>query len=100
MKGTMADYFTNFSLVITLKEKEQQEYALDLASKAVRYRADETPALDGFPTDLVEYLEDWDFETEGERDGVWLHSQNGGINAVCAFVQHLLQKFDPTGHVS
>ena len=32
----MADYFTNFSLVITLKEKEQQAYALDLARKAVQ----------------------------------------------------------------
>jgi hypothetical protein len=100
MKGTMADYFTNFSLVITLKDKEQREYALDLAGKAVQYRSDETPVPDGFPTNLVEYLEDWDFETEQEKDGIWLHSQNGGINAVCAFIQHLLQKFDPISQVS
>ena len=33
-KGNMADYFTNFSVVINLASKKQQAYALDLADKA------------------------------------------------------------------
>jgi hypothetical protein len=33
-------------------------------------------------------------------NSLWLHSMNGGIDAVCAFIQHLLQKFTPEAHVS
>ena len=96
----MADYFTKFSVVLELKEATQQEYALDLAIKVDRFRSDELPVPDDFPADLVEALEDWHFETEPDKGGVWLHSDYGGIDSACAFIQHLLQKFDPTGSVS
>jgi hypothetical protein len=96
----MADYFTKFSVVLDLKEPEQQAYAMDLADKAARYRTDDSPVPADFPTDLVEVLEDWTFETEKDTGGVWLQSDYGGIDAVCAFIQHLLQKFKPQGNVS
>jgi len=49
-------------------------------------------------------VEDWQFETDvdnsGTNHGLWLHSMYGGVDAVCAFIQHLLQKFDPKSHVT
>ena len=94
----MADYFTNFSVVIKLANETEQAYALDLAHKAsLAQQGDELPA--DFPKDLVDMIEDWHFEMEadnsGTTHGLWLHSMYGGVDAVCAFIQHLLQKFDP-----
>jgi hypothetical protein len=99
----MADYFTNFSLVICLTNDTEQEYALDLAHKAsLAQQGDELP--DDFPKTLVDAIEDWQFETvaddSGTKHGLWLHSIYGGVDAVCLFIQHLLQKFDPTAHVT
>ena len=100
----MADYFTNFSLLVPLPSKAAQEYALDLAAKAGTAMMEDDPLLDDFPEDLREVIEDWRFETEAETEpnnwGLWLHSGDGGVDAVCAFIQHLLQKFDPRGHVA
>lgn len=99
----MADYFTNFSIVINLANETEQAYALDLAHKASRaQQGDSLP--DDFPKGLVHLIEDWDFETatdnSGAQPGLWLHSSNGGVDAVCAFIQHLLQKFDSKGCVA
>ena len=96
----MADYFTCFSVVLKLQDIPQQEYAVDLAAKVSRHRFEDEPLCSDFPPGLVDVLEDWNFETEKENDGIWLHSDSGGIDAVCAFIQHLLQKFDPSGRVS
>ena len=95
----MSNYFTNFSLVITLKEKARK-YALELARQSAEFRQQDKPVPAGFPKSLVDVLEDWNFETESEKDGIWLHSENGGIDAACAFIQHLLQQFDPKGRVT
>jgi hypothetical protein len=95
----MADYFTNFSLVVKLKEPER-EYALGLATIASSHRFDSEQVPADFPPDLALVLEGWDFETEQDKDGIWLHSQNGGIDAACVFIQHLLRKFSPDGSVS
>ncbi len=99
----MADYFTRFSLVFILPDKAAQEYALNLATQASQgQQGDELPA--DFPKELQDVLEDWQFEAEADHSsgqpGLWLHSEYGGIDAVCAFIQHLLQKFDPKGQVS
>lgn len=95
----MADHFTNFSLVLPLPNKEAQTYATELARQAESvFDGDEIPA--GFPSSLTDVCEDWWFETESESHGIWLHSTNGGIDAVCAFIQHLLERFDPCGSVS
>ena len=98
----MADYFTNFSLIVSLPSVEAQAYALQLADQARQIQqGDEQPA--NFPEDLKRVVEDWCFEadadTHDDKPSLWLHSSNGGIDAVCAFIQHLLQKFDPQGRV-
>ena len=95
----MADYYTRFSVVLQL-DATQKEYALDLANKAESHRNEDEPLPSDFPADLKDVLEEWSFETEKDEEGLWLNSENGGIDAVCAFIQHLLQKFDPQGRVS
>jgi hypothetical protein len=103
----MADYYTNFSLVLDLPDQSAQEYALKVAQEAGDMRFEDSPELPpGFPASLVEVLEIWHFETETQgsleqgKYGIWLHSGDGGIDAVCAFIQHLLRKFQPGGSVS
>ena len=92
----MADYFTNFSLVIRLPDEAAQNYALNLALEASRINQGDEPEAD-FPAELHSNTEDWCFDTDADvvekQPGLWLHSSNGGIDAVCAFIQHLLQKF-------
>jgi len=93
----MANYYTNFSLVITLKDTAEQQYALELASKAARHFWDEgeQPSPTDVPEEFVNLLEDWSFHVEPDNDtGIWVHSDSGGIDAACAFIQHLLKKFN------
>jgi len=99
----MADYFTNFSLIVPLPSEAAQEYALNLAEQAKQgYNGEEIPA--DFPPSLREVTEDWHFDAQasGEPEcwGVWLHSTYGGVDAASAFIQHLLQQFNPDGHVA
>ena len=100
----MADYFTKFSLVVPLPNEAAQQYALALAETAGTAIMQDDPLLDDFPADLREVIEDWRFETRASSSpndwSLWLYSQDGGVDAVCAFIQHLLQKFDPQGHVT
>ena len=99
----MADYFTHFSLVVPLPSETAQEYALELHHQAEQTHQGDELSKD-FPKELETELEDWQFETDAdspaEDHGLWLHSENGGMDAACAFIQHLLQKFDPTGRVT
>ena len=95
----MADYYTNFSVVLPLT-KEQQEYAVQIAEQALAHRNDDVPLPDGFPESLKDETEDWNFETEADDEGIWLHSQYGGQDAACLFIQHLLQKFSFAGGVA
>ena len=99
----MADYFTNFSLIVPLPTEAAEKYALHLAGQASSvHQGDAMP--DDFPAELRDILEDWQFEFESSHpstgSGLWLHSNSGGIDAVCAFIQHLLERFDPAGHVA
>ena len=100
----MADYFTNFSLIVPLPDEAAVQYALDLAEQA-RFvlQGDESMPAD-FPASLKDVVEDWRFETvvndRSDGWGLWLHSSDGGIDAVCAFIQHLLQRFTPGDHVT
>jgi len=99
----MADYFTNFSVVLPLPDEAAQRYALDLANEARRAQQGDEPS-EKLPDSIQEVIEDWQFETDAEsadgKWGLWLHSEYGGIDAVCAFIQHLLQKFDPKVRVA
>ena len=94
----MADYFTNFCLVMPLPDEAAQKYALALASAASNAQLGDEPH-EPLPDSIKEVIEDWQFNTEPESNGICLHSQYGGIDAVCAFIQHLLQKFNPPGCV-
>ena len=99
----MADYFTNFSLIVPLPDESAQVYAVKLAEEAsAASLGDQAPA--DFPASLADVTEDWVFDTDAESSagkwGLWLHSSSGGIDAVCTFIQHLLQKFQPEGCVS
>jgi hypothetical protein len=96
----MADYFTNFSFILPLADDVQKEYALNLAHAASQHRFAEVPLPADFPAALGDRLEDWSFEVEADNDGLWLHSDSGGIDAVCAFIQHLLEKFNPSGRIT
>jgi len=93
MKGTMADYFTHFSVVLPLT-KEQQEYALQLVKQSEAYRNDNQQLPADFPESLKDVVEDWPFETDLVKEGIWLHSEYGGQDTASAFIQHLLQRFD------
>ncbi len=99
----MADYFTNFSLIVPLPDEAAVQYALDLAEQAFHiHMGDEMP--DDFPASLRDVIEDWQFDTDSNEPsngrGLWLRSSDGGIDAVCAFIQHLLGRFSPEGHVT
>ena len=100
----MADYFTNFSMMLTLPSAGAQKYAADLAQQAFYIHMGDEAMPDDFPESLKDLVDDWRFETAGNHPsdgpGLWLHSSDGGIDAVCGFIQHLLQKFDPKGHVA
>jgi hypothetical protein len=100
MKGNVANHYTNFSFILPLKDAAQKEYALELAQTASSSRFEETQLPATFPEPLKDLLENWTFELEACEEGIWLHSDSGGIDAVCAFVQHLLQKYDTAPFVS
>ena len=95
----MADYFTNFSVVLPLT-KEQQEYAIQLVKQVAAHRFDDHPLPASFPESLKAEVENWTFETSTNDKGIWLHSQYGGQDAACLFIQHLLQKFEFAGGVA
>ena len=99
----MADYFTRFSLVVNLPTEAAQTYALEIHHQASQANLGDDLPKD-FPQALVAVTEDWQFETEADSPasdhGIWLHSDYGGIDAVCQFIQHLLQKFDAEGRVT
>ena len=99
----MADYYTNFSFILPLPTEAAQQEALDLADQALYSQLGDESLPDDFPEALREVIEDWYFETAADDRsdgwGLWLHSNCGGIDAACAFIQHLLQRFDPDAHV-
>ena len=100
----MADYFTNFSLLMALPSADAQQYADDLSQQAFYIHMGDEPMPDDFPPPLKDVVDDWHFETvpnhPSDGPGLWLHSTDGGVDAVCAFIQHLLERFDPAGSVS
>jgi hypothetical protein len=88
----MANAYTNFSLILTLPDKAACTHALALHQRMEEHRDDETRPAD-IPESLWEKREDWCLEVDpsGETN-LWLHSSSGGIDAVCAFIQHLLRQ--------
>lgn len=95
----MADYYTNFIVIIPLPPKEVA-YAMELVKQVEAHRTSDQPLPADFPTDLADVTDDWTFETETDEAGLRLSSQNGGQESACAFIQHLLQKFDFAPYVT
>jgi hypothetical protein len=97
----MADYFTSFSLVVPLPDEAAQQYAVQLA-QTMSDAGQDDPLPEHIPQCIREEQENWTFESvpASEPYGIWLHSEFGGIDAVCAFIQHLLHKFTPNGRVT
>ena len=62
-KDHMADYFTNFSLLVPLPDEAAQKYALDLATAASSAQMGDEPS-DSLPASIMEVIEDWQFETD------------------------------------
>ena len=89
----MADYYTNFSVLLPLT-KEQQKYPLNIVKQLDAHLNMNQPLPADFPDLFRDETDSWPFETEADPDGLWLHSQYGGQDAACEFIQHLLQKFD------
>ncbi len=92
----MSNYFTNFSLLMELPDAAALTYADAIARQAFSIQQGDAAPAD-FPSELLPHTGDWCFEAQSDvlnqRARLWLHSDNGGIDAVCAFIQHLLQKF-------
>ena len=93
----MADYYTSFSFVLDLPGAEAIKYAINLATIAadLRWEAEEDRQTQEkqFPKELELFLDEWDFEVAEEKSGIWIHSNDGGTDAACQFVQHLLDRF-------
>jgi hypothetical protein len=93
----MADYYTSFSFVLDLPGAEAIKYAIDLATiaEALRWESEEDRQTreTQFPKELEVFLDGWDFEVAEEKSGIWIHSNDGGTDAACHFVQHLLDRF-------
>ncbi len=93
----MPDYYTSFSFVLDLPDEQAIEYAMNVVAitDTLRFVSDDdrrTGTLD-FPKELLDSLDDWRFETVKQNSGIWIHSDDDGLDAACQFVQHLLHKF-------
>jgi len=96
----MANYFTHFSFIVPLTSKDQQAYALNLHQQMIAIQqGGEVP--EGFPPGLIDVCEDCFYEVAPRsRSEIWLQSMDGGVDAACAFVQHLLARFQPDNCVT
>lgn len=94
----MADYYTNFSLILALSQK-QQEYAISLVQAIKAYSEEGRPLPSDFPESLRQDTDNWTFDVESVSKGLWIHSQDS-VGAVCEFIQHLLQKFHFSPYVA
>jgi hypothetical protein len=96
--GYMANYYTYFSVIVPLSDEAAQAYAMALHQQATAYQQGDALPAD-FPVALFEVNDDWRFEAEIQKQGLWLHSTDGGIDAACLFIQHLLARFHCAEHV-
>lgn len=105
----MSNYYTHFSFTMPLPSTEAQSYAVYVFNmmEELRNDRDETAPIDWgqIPEDLQdeELLDNWCFnvsiDNNSEINGLWFHSEDGGVDPVAEFVQHLLKQFDPSGVV-
>jgi len=93
----MGNYNTLFSFVMALPDEQAIDYAMKLAALAEtlhsQFEEDRNLSEGNFPTELEDCLDDWSFEVDKNESGIWIHSDSGGADAACDFVQHLLDRF-------
>ena len=98
----MPNYNTEFSFALLLPDQEAVSYALKLVTIAdnIRSQFGNHPTEDEphLPEELIDCVDDWCFEATNYDSGIgiWIHSDSGGEDAACHFVQHLLDKFGIT----
>jgi hypothetical protein len=96
----MADYYTLFSFDLKLPNKEAVEYAMKVVSMVERLASESDESRKSleseFPDELLEFVDDWSYEVVKEEAAIWIHSDYGGVDAACQFVQHLLDRFGIT----
>lgn len=100
----MPNYYTNFSFELELPSEDAIDYAVNLAAEAdtLRWLSDEERKTKGpdFPKMLIDFVDNWSFEVDKEKGGIWIHTDEGGVDAACEFVRHLLVRFSITDSVS
>ncbi len=99
----MADSYTKFSLILKLPDIASQQYALALNAKAHSLTTGEDVPGE-IPESLHHWLEEWIFTTRPSGNelepAIWIYSEDGGVDAACEFIHHLLKKFNLEGYVA
>ena len=98
----MADHFRLCNCIVPLPTEEAVQYALHLDEQACNI-TDESEIPAGFPESLKDVWGTWSFNMErmDRPEGPARRFQSvEGVEAACAFIQHLLQRFNPKGHVA
>ena len=91
----MSNYYTCFSFQVPLPNPAAVTYALDLYKRIIDIQTGDqkgTLPEDLDNDDIRDFPVCWDCATD--RDGIWLHSTEGGLDTVIPFVQHLLNRFE------
>ena len=94
----MSDHCTKFCFEYRLPGETAREDAAALAQRGTRIRDGEA-SPDEFPEELRSQLENWTFDVEHadrQPDTLVVFSENGGVEAAAAFVQHLIRRHAPT----
>ena len=96
-------FYMHFTVVIELADAKQQAYALAL-NKNVHAAKERDAIPKHLPKALAEVFDKWDFEIKCENTDakfkirLFCHEDdNESVEAAQAFIQHLLQKFNPKG---
>jgi hypothetical protein len=97
------DFYEIFRVVIDLPNREAVNYAVDLFKRARRVRDEDCEDVSGFPNSFTtEVFDDWTFSVKAFEDGnrLFVGGWEGGTDAACVFLQHLLQKYYPNDYLA
>ena len=95
----MSNHYTKFCFEYPLPDTAAVEAAIALAQRGGRIHREEEPA-DDFPKDLRRELDCWVFDVEAadlSPNAICVFSEEGGVDAAAAFIQHLLRLHNPSG---
>ncbi len=95
----MANNYTQFSVSLTLPNKEAVDYALDLKQRMDIAHQDGCEEPDDIPREWWPLIDGWGgFEAEKlHPNDLWIHDggESGDPESAAALVQHLLEKYLP-----